>query len=254
MELNKRKAELEFQKKVLGHENESEMRVISKAIAELSCKVAGTDIVVPYQDSLDSLQKVLESFSPSEIRESLKIRDGKVYAALAERGRIVKRNFENRLEIAKLSLIIAKLSPEERAPFASAVRKGSIDSPLQAKSIDESLLKTASRLMTRCAMPAAVSGHIIQGAEAETVEVRMEVSNRSIWIDKSLRPKLEENLKKMTAVNSLIQLRNAERQIKSFSDAEENGFSDLQRQYLELLKEQDEILRAYNEEEKVSSS
>ena len=54
----------------------------------------------------------------------------------------------------------------------------------------------------------------------------------------------------MVQVNSLIQLRNAERQIKVFDSREEDEFSALQRQYLELLKEQDELLREYNEEEK----
>ena len=251
MELGKRKAELEFKKSVLGEDNEQELKAVAGAAAELALKTAGIHILIPFQDKLDALQRELDSFGPSEIREALKIRDGKVYHALKERGLIIKRNFLNRMEIAKLSLVIGRLAQDEKEQVCKALREGAISGPLSVRSIDEGKRAVMARLLRRCSIPATLKGDAIEGAEAEEAEVRVEVSNRSIWIEASLRPKLEENLKRMVQVNSLIQLRNAERQIKSFNEDEESGFSELQRQYLELLKEQDEILRSYNEEEKI---
>ena len=235
---------------VLGLDTSQELASVSKAVSEISSRSGSLAIIVPHSERLDSLQKELESFGPAEIREALKIRDGKVYHVLSERGKIVKRNFENRYEIAKLSLMVSKLGKEEREAFSAAIGKGAIEGALEVKSIDAGMARTLVRLLVRCSIPACMSGHSIEGRDADIGEVRMEVSNRSIWIEKSLRPKLEENLKKMVQVNSLIQLRNAERQIKVFDSREEDEFSALQRQYLELLKEQDELLREYNEEEK----
>jgi hypothetical protein len=250
MELTKKRAELEFGRNVLGQNTDFEIGQIGKAHAELSGK-ARVEIIVPQAEKLEELQKIIAGFSNDDLREALKIRDGKVYHFLTERGRIVKRNFENRMEIAKISIIASKAHAEEREALVRAIKKGALDGTLNVKSIDDKMRKTLVRLMVRCGIPAQLSGDEIKSGDAETGEVRMEVSNRGIWIDKSLKPKLEENVKRMREINSVIQLKNAERQIKTFNNDEETQFSSLQRQYLDLLKEQDDILKEYNEEEKL---
>jgi hypothetical protein len=253
MELAKKRAELEFGKNVLGQDTDFELKQVSKAHAELGERVksAGIDIIIPQAEKLEELQKIIADFSHDDLRQAFKIRDGKVYHFLTERGRIVKRNFENRMEIAKISLIVSKLKGDEKAAMMQAIRNGMLSSPLKVKSIDGKILKTLVLLMTRCGISAEVKEDEVKGSEVEIGEVRMEVSHRSIWIEKSLKPKLEENVKKMQEVNSVIQLKNAERQIKIFDNDEEMQFSTLQQQYLDLLKEQDEILKQYNEEEKL---
>ncbi|HSB47200.1 MAG TPA: hypothetical protein VLD37_04235 [Candidatus Bilamarchaeum sp.] len=251
MELAKKKAELEFGRAVLGQDTDFELKQVARAHSELAVKTAGVEIVLPQGNALAELQKTVSGFSADDLREALKIRDGKVYHFLTERGRIVKRNFENRMEIAKIALIRSKLGAEEKEMVADALRRGSIGGSIRLRSLDEKACRALARLMTRCGISARAEGNEIRSSDAEIGEVRMEVSNRSIWIDKSMKFRLEENVKKIHQVNSAIQLKNAERQIKVFNSDEETQFSSLQRQYLDLLKEQDEMLREYNEEEKL---
>jgi hypothetical protein len=248
MELAKKRAELEFSKNVLGQDTDFELNQVGKAHAELSGKVS-VEIVLPQAEALEGLQKTIAAFSADELREALKIRDGKVYHFLTERGRIVKRNFANRMEIAKISILLSKMKADERGAVSDALRKGTVAGTIKLESID--FCRALARLMTRCGIPARAEGGQVRSSDAEIGEVRMEVSNRSIWIEKSMKPKLEENVKKIQHLNSAIQLKNAERQIKIFSPDEETIFSSLQREYLDLLKEQDDILREYNEEEKL---
>jgi hypothetical protein len=56
----------------------------------------------------------------------------------------------------------------------------------------------------------------------------------------------------MQQVNVKIQLKNAERQIRQFGEAEEKEFDELQKKYLELIKQKDEILKNYEEESNLS--
>ncbi len=254
IELNKKKAELEFKKSVFGEDDDS-IKHVSSNQAELAAKVraASIELVIPNQNLLDELGKQLGSFPPDSIREGLKVRDGKAYSVLRERGLIVKRNHENRLEIAKLSIAAAKASQPEREAVAAAVRSGSISAPIILSSLDEQSVRRIARFLRRCGLCCVSSGlEIAPSPEPGEKEIRLDVSNRSVWVSEAAKGALQENLDKIRSINATIQLRNAERQIKSFSEEEESGFAVLQKEYLELLKQQDEILREFNEEEKIS--
>jgi uncharacterized membrane protein YgaE (UPF0421/DUF939 family) len=110
-----------------------------------------------------------------------------------------------------------------------------------------------ARFLRRCGIVCRAEGKDIRPAEEpDELEIRMEISNRLVWVSEAAKWQLEENLKRINDLNSHIQLKNAERQIKRFSDAEEEQFADLQRRYLELLKQQDELLREFNEEERLA--
>ena len=254
IELNKKRAELEFKKSVLGEEDPSLRHIISNQ-AELAskAKAASIELVMPNQNALDSLGKQLESFPPDSIREGLKVRDGKAYQVLRERGLIVMKNHMNRLEIAKLSVAIAKAAGPEREAVIAAVRSGSLSSPIALESLDEQGVKGIARFLRRCGLCCVSSGRQISPSPEPTEkEVRLDVSNRSVWVSESAKGELEKNLERIKAINATIQLRNAERQIKAFSEDEESRFASLQKEYLDLLKQQDEILREFNEEERIS--
>lgn len=216
-------------------------------------KAASIELAIPNQGKLDELGKQLESFPPDAIREGLKVRDGKAYNVLRERGLIVKRNHENRLEIAKLSIAVAKASREERDALLAVIRSGSLGAGIALGSLDQKSVEAMARFMRRCGLPCVASGQSLSPSpEAGEKEIRLDFSNRTVWVKEEAKPLLEDNLKRMHTINATIQLRNAERQIKSFSDDEESRFAVLQKEYLDLLKQQDEILRDFNEEEKIS--
>jgi hypothetical protein len=255
IELNKKKAELEFRKSVMGSDTDSEMRSVAANAAEIASKAraAGAEIFFPSQERLEALAKELETFSPESIREGLKIRDGKAYSVLHERGMIVKKNYENRSEIAKLSIMVSRLPPGEKAPVSEAIMKGAVPGEIAVPSIGEGGAARLARFLRRCGIGCSARGtFIVEETGQQEKEAKVEVQNRLIWIGEEQRPKLEENLKKIYDINSRIQLKNAVRQIKVFSEEEEKDFADLQREYLALLKQQDELLREFNEEEKLS--
>jgi hypothetical protein len=237
------------------------LRRVSSNAEELAdrANAAGIRLVYPGQDMLDELAEALDSFPPDAIREGLKVRDGRAYQTLKERGMIVKRNYENRFEIAKLLIIASKMGESEREAVLGAIASGAVPGPIPASTLDETGRARLARFMRRCGLACAISGAELHPVPDEAAgpapakEIRISMPNRSVWVSESSRERLEANLRKMERLNACIQLKNAERQIKVFSEEEESTFASLQKEYLDLLKEQDEVLREFNEEDTISS-
>lgn len=258
IELNKKKAELEFQSRVLGQKPDGELRRVSAVAGEFAdkAKAAGVRLVYPNQERLDCYAKDLEAFPADALREGLKVRDGRAYQTLKERGMIVKKNYENRAEIAKLLILIARMNNDEGDALAAAIASGVVNAPMKASSLDGPSREKLARFLRRCGIMCAVSGDGLAPADgaddSDGKEIRVEMPNRWVWVSEGSKERLEENLKRMNDLNARIQLKNAERQIKVFSDEEEEHFASLQKDYLGLLKEQDELLKEFNEEEGLS--
>jgi hypothetical protein len=249
MELNKKKAELEFKRAVLGEQCDDELKRAGKEADALAARTKGVAIVLPNQRKLDDLGKVLSGYDANELREALKTKAGPAYDALMQRGAMVKANNENRFEIAKLSLELRRLKGDDKAHAVDILRFGAIFGPLKLPSADDAALGRIARLMRRCGIPCMKSGsEIVPGGEPEA-EVKMLVSNRTVWVSEEVRRKLEDNLARTRQISMKVQLRNAERQVLTFDEKQENDFVALQHEYLQLLKEQDELLKEFNEEE-----
>ncbi|VVC04872.1 Uncharacterised protein [Candidatus Bilamarchaeum dharawalense] len=253
IELGKKKAELEFKKTIYGDEA-SELRSVEANWFELSskAKIAGIELIYPNQRKLDALAKILSGFTKDEVKESIKIRKGRPYEVLHERGTIVKTNYENRFEIAKLCLMAAKMKIDDRKALLDVIAAGCLAKPLRVESLDESGRKKLSRIMKRCGLGLNDFEKEYMPAHPGDHEEKIEVSNRMVWVSHKAIQKIQDNLKKINDINSKIQLKNAERQIRTFGDDEEGHFNTLQQEYLFLLKEQDELLKGYWEEEKIS--
>lgn len=255
IELDKKKAELEFQRDILKLQPGRELAqaaASAEGIREMAA-AAGIEIIFPNQKKLDELGKVLSNFTPEAIRESIKAKDGPPYQMLMERGAIVKKNFENRLEVAKLSIIMSWMSAAEKKAVANVVALGLLEHPLKIESLNEEKLNKLALFMRRCGIKCKLVGNELRpAAEEESNEVQMQVASRSVWIKKDAKAELEENLRKMRDISAHIQLKNAERQIKVFSREEEEHFAALQREYLNLLKQQDELLKEFNAEERLT--
>lgn len=239
--------------RILGAKPDVELRRVVSNADELAdkAKAAGVSLIFPNQTKLDEYAEALEAFPPDAIREGLKVRDGKAYQTLKERGMIVKKNFENRSEIAKLLILVAGMAKEERGAAESAIASGAVEAPIGVASLGEQSGKRLARFMRRCGIACVSSENLLNPAPDEGVEkeARIEMPNRWVWVSEGSKALLEENLRKMQCLNARIQLKNAERQIKTFSDEEEGVFATLQMEYLTLLKEQDELLKEFNEED-----
>jgi len=187
----------------------------------------------------------------------MKGKSGEAYSILSQRGSIVKNNHENRAEIAKLSIAIARLAPPERAKTSAAVRAGRLAEALELQAVDAQTKNTLARFMGRCGIPCMATEAGIAPAEDHPGdngqgEFCMRLSEGNVWVTFESKTRLEENMKRLTSINGAIQLKNAVRQIKKFSDEEETEFATLQRQYLDLLKERDELLHEFMEEEMIA--
>lgn len=253
LELNKKKAELEFRGAAMGADCSTELRSIEANAAEIAAKAkaARVEIVLPNENVLNATSGALATFSPQQVKEALVARAGPAYELLRQRGAIVRRNHENRLEIAKLAIALARMPSHDRDIVSAAVRAGGFQGSVELAFTNESVVKDAARFLTRCGIGCTASGRGIAADAQPGAEVRMELANRGVWVTGEVKTQLEENLRAISQLTAGIQLKNAERQIKTFNEAEETEFEALQRRYLDLLKRQDDLLREFNEEETV---
>jgi len=254
IELNKRKAELEFKKEVYGEECEAEMKEISALPGIIKkAEKAGVELIYPRQDKLEEMGERLKEFSPQQIKDGLAAKSGDAYGLLHERGIIVKENYRNRLEIAKLCVIVSMLNADEKNAVSRAVRTGAVAEAIAISTLKADAVERLATFMRRCGINCTAGEEGLKPSDsAEKKEVCMDMSNKKVWITEDMKDELDENLGKLKDVNSKIQLINAERYIKKFSDEEEKNFEELQNEYLNLLKKQDELLKDFNEEEKLS--
>lgn len=257
IELSKRKAELEFKKSVYDVDCEGELKFISSTLDGITerTKQTGVELITPRQNKLDEMNQRLSAFSPQELKEGLEKKSGEAYEALNEKGIVVKENYKNRVEIAKLCVIAAKLNPGEKELVSNTIKSGILSDRINVSSLEGNDRKKLARVLRRCGINCiSHEDELIPEEEIEEKEVRVELPNRSVWIIESMKGRLDENLEKIEEMNRKIQLLNAERYVKEFSEEEEKNFEELQAEYLGLLKEQDEMLKEFNEEEKITIS
>lgn len=238
----------------MGADCATELRSIAANSAEIAAraKAARVEIVLPNESRLKAMNEALAAFSPRQMKEELVARSGPAYGLLQQRGAIVRQNHENRLEIAKLAIALARMPSHDKDIVAAAVRAGGFEGRMELAFTSESVVRDAARFLTRCGIGCSASGRGISAEAQPNAEVRMELANRGVWVTGDVKAQLEENLRKIGQLTAGIQLKNAERQIKTFNEAEETEFEALQRRYLDLLKQQDDLLREFNEEENLA--
>jgi hypothetical protein len=236
IESEKRKAESDFRKSI-GLESEA-----------VSVESSDVEIVYPKQDRIEDIGKMLKEHSPEEIKEALRGRKGEVYEILSERGKIIRMNFENRFEIAKLTAMLVKLNEKEKAEIKKAIRIGKFDEPMDISSLDEEKRERLAKFMQRCGITCSVNESQLSPKEAEEKEVPMRVENRNVWLSAEASDQLDSNLKRIHELGSQLQVKNAKRHIMVFNEEEEKVYNELQHEYLTLLKQQDELLKEYNAE------
>ena len=259
IELNKARAELSFRLNTLTDAKPEEADALRSRLIDTQNKIErisqaieknGVIIAMPNEKEISRLNDSLSSSSAQDMLEAMKKKAGDIYAIMVARGAFMKRNFENRENIAKLALVSALLQKDVKSAIADAVRAGSLDSPIPLLTVQEKTGKNIAALLGRLGMPAECTGGTLVKA-ANGQEHAMQLHNRTVWVRLDLHERLNANLEKMKEISPRIQLKNAVRQIKTFDEAEEKEFAAIQGEYLQLLKEQDELLKDFFEEEKI---
>ncbi len=249
IDLNKRKAGLEF-KKAIGIECDNELERVRKEAEVVSniAKTAGIEIIFPNQNRVGDLEKMLEGTTPEQKKEAIANKSGETFDLLSKRAEIAGTNYENRYEVAKIAHIISKMDEIEKAKIKEAIAEGSFEEQLKIGSLDEKKRQKLARSLNRCGIKCAVTEAELVPTDPGEDEISIKIENRKVWVNKETMEHLENNLKRIEVIGSELQVRNAKRQVLEFSEEEEQKYAEFQQEYLELLKKQDELLHEYHNE------
>jgi hypothetical protein len=259
LELGKGRAEVSFKLEVqkasgadaaLLEQAEAKLRSVQGQLDALWAKIesAGVRFAVPNEHEIARLNALLSSRSAKELAECMARRQGEAYETLSARGALLKRNYEGRESIAQLALLLARLQKDVRDSLAEQVRRGKLDAPVPILKAEEPLGREIALVLGRLGMPAELREGSLVSAPSHS-EVAVQLQNRRVWVSPEVRDKLNENMRMIADISPQIQVKNAVRYVKNFSDEEEREFAAIQNEYLRLLKEQDALLRPCGAEE-----
>lgn len=208
---------------------------------------AGVRIIQPDRARISEFDNQLSEFSKDEILDSMMSRKGDAYTLLLERGDIIKRNFENRHNIAKISLLVAGLDKDKREKLCGSIDDAGFEGSVELSGLAKGKAANLATLLARISIKAGGSEESALRSHKE--EKIVHIGGERVWVTTEVSEKLSKNLSMMQELNKKIQLKNAQRQITVFSDDEEKEFESLQQEYLKLLKEQDDLTRDFREED-----
>ncbi len=258
IELNKEKSEFQFKltyatantttiSKEAITELESSLAKVSSSHSALLAKLqsAGVAIAFPNEDVINELSVKITAFGPTDIISAVKTKTGPAYELMGKRSVLVKKNYENRENIGKLLILVAKISKTNSdisGKLLTSIKSGQMLATSDMSSLNSTDKNYLGKLFHRIGFSLP---------EHSELEIPIPLNNRIVWIDKKSSTDLLSNFDKIKSLSTKIQLRNAERQVLIFDDVKEKEFADLQHEYLKLLKEQDGLLKSFNEEESI---
>ncbi len=255
IELNKRKAELEFKRGYLLRKGkkpedpqmisfDEELAKLAKQANELESKITTKKILFyPNEAEIAELNAKVAKLKPEELDKAIEKKEGDAYALLEKRGRFIKDNYENRREIAALIEFVNSLPTKVRDEVIEEVRRGKI-SDLDMSVVDEKVRERLFRLLNRAGVKCALDGYRLLAQSNKGVqwnEVRVQFEGGAVWTIPEERENVEKILKEYVETGNRIQLMNAERTVRKFSAEDEKKFNDLQKQYIELMKKRNEL-------------
>ncbi len=261
IELNKQRAELDFKVKfsVQNESLKSELKKIETQIAVIADKLikVGLRVALPKENQLNNFNSELKKFKDSEILEALKLKQGKIYDLLLARGVIIKENFDNKHNIAKINILLSKFPVTIRTKLLEALREGKLSLDVSLD-VDEKSRLLLAKLFNRLGVQVFINGKLLSGSSSGQpldknvtyTETSIVLGNKCVWVAADMADSLIELNNKIRQISTKIQLRNAERQVKIFNENEEQEFVQLQSEYLSLLKNQDALLEDFYSEER----
>ncbi len=254
IEVRKKVAELSYKKGRLQRsgdarelkEVEDELGRLGERKAALERKVGGMEIFVPFQKRLEELQAKISAHDDEDVAAAMRAKEGELYQMLKEKGSILKRNMEARNEIGKLIIMIQTTYPALRAKIVEAVREGRAPEMEVAElgGKEGRIVSSLNRMGISCRVR---DGRIAPSEEA-WCEAKVLLNNVHIWIPRENFEKFTQNEAEMELVGIKLQVKNAEKQVKTFDEAEMKVFRDLQVKYIDLLKVRKDITEIYEKE------
>lgn len=192
------------------------------------------EVIVPNQKKIEEIGEMAARLPRDEVQDAMRKKEGEIYLYLAERGKIMRRNLENKNEIGKLNILIATAEPDVKKCVGEAMRLGE---PGEAPAdFGGEKGKKIIRLLNRVGVRCKESGGTLAGSSDDLEESRVVVNNEYFWIPKSRLPDFTENEKELAKVSVQLQVKNAEMQAITFNEAQQEEFKELQARYMDHLK------------------
>ncbi|MBI5222964.1 hypothetical protein HY990_00935 [Candidatus Micrarchaeota archaeon] len=288
IELRKKKSELEFVRDYYNSDVSAELTSVTAQLLELSTLFSKSsfELYFPSGVHIEAFSKELASYSKEDLKSALSLKSGPIYDLFRKRGELVKRNFENRYEVAKLNLFIHKLSSPTKAAIFEAIAFGKIEKeliletsvppisspeivldispaiPVDAPEVQSLPLSAASsssvlapnysllsRLLSRCGIFCTFDGLSLRPSSSSCSEVSFVHNTRLVWLPIERKQVFDDIQKKITAQMPTLHLKNAQKQIEKFTDVQEKEFEDIQANYLRLINEKEAIVESYLSED-----
>ncbi len=177
--------------------------------------------------------------SPDEKVKAIDEKKGELFDAIRTRLKILKENYDLRNELAKALLVISSLdSTEMKTEFLNSIKA---KKQMVVKHAEGEKVKKILTIFSRL------------GLYGECEDTKFVIQRDIVWLSGETADKMMDVLSQLKALEPQLQWKNAQRQIKDFTDEEENEFSDIQRKYLNLLNMRDQLIESYKKEETVSN-
>ncbi|MEM3422553.1 MAG: hypothetical protein QXF35_02460 [Candidatus Bilamarchaeaceae archaeon] len=212
------------------------MKVIDAEISNLTNMINSNNVQF-YLFGFDELVATenLSVVPPEEKAIAIEKKEGPIFDIIKNRLKILKKNLEMRNELASIYHILLSMKDENlRKDITDAIRS---QKPL-SRTIECSDEKTKHlvRLLSRFGL-------------YNINEKKYVVSREVIWLEGEEAKRMDGILAELARLEPELQWKNAQRQIKNFTEDEEKEFAEVQKKYLELLNLRDEIIAEYKKKE-----
>lgn len=245
IELSKKKAELEFFQKYFSKPAPSEeLSSLLNQLSELDASFKGKKLffVLPYQSIINSTTFEIEKIDSSEFSKQILAKNGPAYDLFVKRGNIVKKNFADRYEIAKILALSIKIDPILAAKISELLFSPDPTFMLEFQEPSNDLIMILL-LLKRISVPFKVSNAAIEEKLSTLEFFPLYFGYRNYYFTKEKLDRFIQIEKDIQLLMPSIQLKNAEAQIKKFTPEEQSAFEEIQGKYLQLIKEKDDLLK-----------
>lgn len=245
IELSKKKAELEFFQRYFSKPfSQEEFLALTNHLSQIDSffKSKKLFFVLPHQSIINSISGEIDKIDSTEFSKQILAKNGPAYELFVKRGNIVKKNFADRYEIAKILALSLKIDPILSAKITELLFSPDSNFVLDF-STSSNELSSILLLLKKIGVPFKVSDLQSQEKLSSYEFFPLYVGYRNYYFTKQQIDRFNQIEKDIQSLMPSIQLKNAEAQIKKFTSEEQTAFEEIQGKYLQLIKEKEELLK-----------
>jgi len=263
--LSRKKTEAQFRREFLirkgALESDEHVQALKKQLDEIetkfgtvASKISKVDIltVVPNREEITSITNEIEQHPKEKLDEALKTKNGDVYELLKKRAAYTKNNYENREQIARLTILLNML-PRKEAENLRNIMEARANEVVDVSSLESARQKDMVDLMGRvgvCAYIASGRLSLEKIAEEQALSWPQEVEKKysdvggiikTAWVRKDLEAQWDQNEQKISELSRKIQICMTKSHADPLSDSQQIEFEAMQKEYIQLRQMREEL-------------